>query len=69
MGITPVGAFKLDMGPETPTYYLLIPATSVETLVTLEMRLAEDTRIPQGIHMRFGQRRPRRPPSRAWKVR
>ena len=30
MSITPVGAFKLDIGPETPTYYLLIPATSVE---------------------------------------
>ena len=43
MTITPVGAFKLDVGPETPTYYLLIPATSVEALVTLDMRLAEDT--------------------------
>jgi hypothetical protein len=43
MGIRPVGAFKLDIGPETPTYYLLIPATSVETLVTLEKHLAEDT--------------------------
>ena len=42
MSITPVGAFKLDIGPETPTYYLLIPATSVETLVTLDTRLAED---------------------------
>jgi hypothetical protein len=43
MSITPVGAFKLDIGPETPAYYLLIPATSVETLVTLNKRLAEDT--------------------------
>jgi hypothetical protein len=43
MAITPVGAFKLDIGPETPAYYLLIPATSVETLVTLNKRLAEDT--------------------------
>src|SRR5580700_3705772 len=43
MTITPVGAFKLDVGPETPTYYLLIPATSVETLVTLETKLAADT--------------------------
>jgi hypothetical protein len=42
LAITPVGAFKLDIGPETPTYYLLIPATSVEALVTLEARLAED---------------------------
>ncbi len=43
MAITPVGAFKLDVGPETPAYYLLIPATSVETLVTLDTRLADDT--------------------------
>jgi hypothetical protein len=28
-----VGAFKLDIGPETPTYYVLIPATSAETLL------------------------------------
>src|ERR1700678_4846894 len=45
MGITPVGAFKLDVGPETPTYYLLIPAASVEALVTLDTRLAEDTQF------------------------
>src|ERR1700691_3047892 len=43
MAITPVGAFKLDIGPETPAYYLLIPATSVEALVTLDTRLADDT--------------------------
>lgn len=42
MSITPVGAFKLDIGPETPTYYLLIPGTSVEALGTLDTRLAED---------------------------
>jgi hypothetical protein len=43
MSITPVGAFKLDIGPETPTYYLLIPGTSVEVLVTLNKRLAQDS--------------------------
>ena len=42
MAITRVGAFKLDIGPDTPAYYLLIPATSVETLVTLQMRLSDD---------------------------
>ena len=42
MAMAPVGAFKLDIGPQTPTYYLLIPATSVEELVTLDLRLAED---------------------------
>ena len=43
ISITPVGAFKLDIGPETPSYYLLVPATSVEALVTLNSRLAEDS--------------------------
>jgi hypothetical protein len=42
MSMAPVGAFKLDIGPETPTYYLLIPATSVEALATVDTRLAED---------------------------
>jgi hypothetical protein len=42
MSISQVGAFKLDIGPETPTYYLLVPGTSVEALVTLDTRLAED---------------------------
>ena len=42
MAITPVGAFKLDIGPETPTYYLLIPGKSLEMLAMLDMRLAED---------------------------
>ena len=42
MGMTPVGAFKLDIGPETPTYYLLIPASSVDALVTADLRLTED---------------------------
>lgn len=42
MAMAPVGAFKLEVGPETPTYYLLISATSVEALVMLDMRLTED---------------------------
>ena len=42
MAMAPVGAFKLDIGPETPSYYLLVPATSVEALVTLDTRLTED---------------------------
>jgi hypothetical protein len=42
MTMSQVGAFKLDIGPETPTYYLLIPATSVEALAILDQRLAED---------------------------
>ncbi len=42
MGLGPVGAFKLDIGPETPAYYLLIPGSSVEALAELDLHLAED---------------------------
>ncbi len=42
LGFTPVGAFKLDIGPETPTYYLLIPSASPATLATLDDQLAKD---------------------------
>jgi hypothetical protein len=42
MGISPVGAFTLTLGPETPTLFVLIPSTSVETLVTTDLRLAQD---------------------------
>lgn len=38
----PVGAFKLDIGPETPSYYVLIRSSSVEALVTLDARLGSD---------------------------
>jgi hypothetical protein len=42
MGLGPVGAFKLDIGSETPAYYLLIPGASVEMLAELNLRLARD---------------------------
>jgi hypothetical protein len=42
MGIAPVGAFHLDFGPETPTLYLLMPSTKLETLATAELQLAKD---------------------------
>ena len=38
----PVGAFNLDIGPETPAYYLLIPSSSPEALITLDLQLAQD---------------------------
>ena len=34
MGMGPIGAFKLDYGPETPAFYVLIPGRSVEALAT-----------------------------------
>ncbi|HTR68536.1 MAG TPA: NIPSNAP family protein [Terriglobales bacterium] len=42
MSMSPVGAFRLDIGPETPTYYLVIPSPSAEALVTLDLNLAQD---------------------------
>lgn len=45
LGIGPVGAFRLEVGPETPAFYLLIPSRSVETLVNLELTLARDAQF------------------------
>lgn len=42
LGLSPIGAFRLDVGPETPSFYLLIPAASAEALVTAEIHLAND---------------------------
>jgi len=42
LGFSPAGAFRLDIGPETPTYYLLIPHGAIEPLATLDLRLAAD---------------------------
>jgi hypothetical protein len=47
LGIAPVGAFHLDIGPETPTLYLLLPSTKLETLVTAELLLAKDEQFMQ----------------------
>ena len=41
-GLGPVGAFQLDIGPDTPAHYVLIPGRSPETLATLDLDLAED---------------------------
>ncbi len=42
MGMGAIGAFRLDVGPETPQFYLLIPGSSTETLATLDLQLAKD---------------------------
>ena len=42
MGMNPIGAFNLELGPETPTLYLLIPSPSLELLVSSERRLIAD---------------------------
>jgi hypothetical protein len=42
MGLGPAGALKLDIGPETPAYYLLIPGAEAAMLAELDLRLARD---------------------------
>jgi len=42
MSMGPVGAFRLDVGPETPQYYLLIPGPSAGALAMLDLELAKD---------------------------
>ena len=42
LGIGPVGAFSIYFGPDTPAYYLLLPSTKLETLVTADLELAKD---------------------------
>jgi NIPSNAP len=42
LSMSPVGAFNLSIGPETPVLYVLIPGGSLEALVTAELHLAHD---------------------------
>ena len=42
MGIGPVGVFTVEIGPATPTVYLLLPSPQLETLVGAGLRLRED---------------------------
>ena len=42
IGMGPIGAFSITIGPETPGYYLLIPGSSTEVQATLDLRLAQD---------------------------
>lgn len=43
MGMGPVGAFRLEIGPELPTFYLLIPGPSIAALAEVDLRLAHDS--------------------------
>lgn len=42
LGLSPIGVFRVEIGPRTPTYYVLIPGSKLETLVDLDLLLAED---------------------------
>jgi hypothetical protein len=41
-GSSPVGAFRLDIGPETPTFYVLIPIDGALAAGALEIELSRD---------------------------
>jgi hypothetical protein len=41
-GMGPVGAFRLELGSETPILYALIPGSSAESLAMLDLDLARD---------------------------
>jgi hypothetical protein len=42
MGLGPVGALKLDYGPETPAYYLIVPGSSIDLVATFNLKLPQD---------------------------
>ena len=42
LGMKPVGIFSLYLGPESPTFYVLMPSSSAEASVNVELRLAGD---------------------------
>ena len=42
LGIGPVGIFDVEIGPESPAVYVLMPCVSLEALVTAESRLNGD---------------------------
>jgi hypothetical protein len=42
LGMKNIGAFDLYLGPQTPELYVVIPSSSLETLVTSELLLAKD---------------------------
>lgn len=42
LGLGPVGAFRVDIGPETPAFYVLIPGSDLATLAGVDHGLAKD---------------------------
>ncbi|MFL6414641.1 MAG: NIPSNAP family protein [Bryobacteraceae bacterium] len=42
IGLKPVGAFTVTLGPQTPALYVLIPSTSLDLLTSAESRLSGD---------------------------
>jgi hypothetical protein len=42
LGISPVGVFNIEIGPGSPSFYVLMPSPSLETLVSVDSRLNRD---------------------------
>lgn len=42
MGMGPVGAFRLDIGQDTPEYFVIIPGPSIGALAELDLHLGKD---------------------------
>src|SRR5271169_1658769 len=42
LGVKPVGAFTVVAGAQSPSVYVLIPSSSLDTLVQIDARLASD---------------------------
>lgn len=42
LALGPIGAFRVDYGPEIPTYYLLVPGPSSSVLAELDLHLRKD---------------------------
>ena len=42
LGISPVGVFDVEIGPDSPSFYVLMPSASLETLLSVESRLNRD---------------------------
>ncbi|MFB3923603.1 MAG: NIPSNAP family protein [Terriglobia bacterium] len=47
LGIKPVGVFHSDIGPESPSFYVLIPSASLETLANVDFLLERDANYLQ----------------------
>ncbi|MGH9342289.1 MAG: NIPSNAP family protein [Terriglobia bacterium] len=47
LAIGPVGVFNQLIGPENPSVYVLMPSSSLKTLVTVEASLAQDSTYQQ----------------------
>jgi len=45
MGMGPVGAFKLDIGQDTPAYYVLVPGASAGAVTELDLTLGADAQF------------------------